>query len=159
MHNFQYDMTPLSSIENRQPAHKRPALEPILESPSQKKSCTEKSALRLTFFRITGVASDCSEDGLRAQLSEIDPNFGFQTARLSIFPSCSPNEMTNTALLCLNTSTALFEAWKRDKKEELQHVRLDIDSDFFGLTPLNNPDKPIRAEQVPLNIHQDYIAN
>jgi hypothetical protein len=110
-----------------------------------------------TCFRITGVPSHWGTDELEEKLKSIDPDINLTNVDLSKFPACSYWTKTSTALLRLNRNTIYFDGWKQSEEKQIlfreqgRTVRLNMDKDFYGLTPLNNPKIPITAEFVPLH--------
>jgi hypothetical protein len=107
---------------------------------------------RTKCFRISGIPQDWKEDDLVGALQTIDPELRNQKSQLSLYPACSGS--SQTALLELDptkyfqslgpnesTYTSIFPASKTE-------AVLTIDSHFYGLTPLNIPDKQILAELV-----------
>jgi hypothetical protein len=109
---------------------------------------------RTKCFRISGIPQDWKEDDLLGALQNIDPDLRNQESQLSLYPACCGS--SQTALLELDT-TKYFESLgpnesytriSQPSKTEAARV-LTIDSDFYGLTPLNTPDKQIIAELAP----------
>jgi hypothetical protein len=109
-------------------------------------------SFRTKCFRISGIPPDWKEDDLLGALQTIDPDLRNQKSQLSLYPACCGS--SQTALLELDptkyfqslgpnesTYTSIFPASKTE-------VVLTIDSHFYGLTPLNTPDKQIIAELV-----------
>jgi len=116
-----------------------------------------KARGRPTCFRITGVPSHWGKTELEEKLAEIDPNL--EIVNLSIFQACICSTKTKTALLRLRNTTNL-DKWEEEPivLEPSQTGQLNIDKDFYGLTPLNDPDTPITAEFVPLHILHHCLA-
>jgi hypothetical protein len=107
---------------------------------------------RTKCFRISGIPQDWEEDDLLGALQTIDPELQNQKSQLSLYPACSGS--SQTALLELDptkyfqnlrlnesTYTSIFPGSKTE-------AVLTIDSHFYGLTPLNTPNKQIIAELV-----------
>jgi hypothetical protein len=111
-----------------------------------------------TCFRITGIPLDWHNNKLKEAFQDVD----LEGVELSIFPACSTK--TQTALLRLDQNIAYFEGWKQSQEKQLlfkeqgRTKRLNIDKDFYGLTPLNSPDAPITAELVFLHILENCQA-
>jgi hypothetical protein len=108
-----------------------------------------KSYARTKCFRISGIPQDWKEDDLLGALQDIDPDLRNQKSQLSLYPACCGS--SQTALLELDTtnyfqSLGLNESYKRISPPSKTAAVLTIDSDFYGLTPLNTPDKQIIAE-------------
>lgn len=118
-----------------------------------------------TCFRITGVPSHWGTDELEERLKSIDPDIDLTNVDLSKFPACSYWTKTSTTLLRLNRNTIYFDGWKQSEEKQIlfreqgRTVRLNIDKDFYGLTPLNNPKIPITAEFVPLHTLKYQLAD
>jgi len=108
-----------------------------------------KSSTRNKCFRIPGIPQDWKEDDLLDALQNIDPDLRNQKLQLSLYPACcGPSQ---TALLELDTtkyfqSLGPNESYKRVSPPSKTEAVLTIDSDFYGLTPLNTPDEQIIAE-------------
>jgi hypothetical protein len=114
----------------------------VIATPSSRTKC----------FRISGIPQDWEEDDLIGALQTIDPELRNQKSQLSLYHACSGS--SQTALLELDptkyfqslgpnesTYTSIFPASKTE-------AVLTIDSHFYGLTPLNTPNKQIIAELV-----------
>ena len=106
-------------------------------------------ANRTKCFRISGIPQDWKEDDLLGALQSIDPDLQNQKLQLSLHPACYGS--SQTALLESNTtkyfqSLGPNESYKRVSPPSKTEADLTIDSDFYGLTPLNTPDKQIIAE-------------
>ena len=108
-------------------------------------------ATRTKCFRISGIPQDWKEHDLLSALQNIDPDLGNQKSQLSLYPACCGS--SQTALLDLDPTKYLqslgpdesyIPVFPPSKTEAV----LTIDSDFYGLTPLNTPDKRIIAELV-----------
>jgi len=108
-------------------------------------------------FRITGVPSQWDKNKLGAKLAEIVPGLDLEYDELSMFRACTRSAKTKIALLRLYRTTTYFEGCKQSHEknykfpEQCGTVRLNIDKNFYGLTPLNDPDTSITAEFVPLH--------
>jgi hypothetical protein len=104
---------------------------------------------RTKCFRISGIPQDWKEDDLLGALRTIDPDLRNQESQLSLYPACCSS--SQTALLELDT-TKYFESlgpngsYERVSPPSKTEAVLTVDSDFYGLTPLNTPDKQIIAE-------------
>ena len=99
-------------------------------------------------FRISGIPQDWKDDDLLGALRNIDPDLRNQKPKLSLYPACCSS--SQTALLELD-ATKYFQSLKPTGSHETvskTEVILVIDSHFYGLTPLNTPDKQIVAELV-----------
>jgi hypothetical protein len=111
-----------------------------------------------TCFRITGIPLNWHNNELKEAFRDVD----LEGVELSIFPACSTK--TQTALLRLDQKIAYFEGWKQSQEKQLpfkeqgRTKRLNIDKDFYGLTPLNSPDAPITAELVSLHVLENCQA-
>ncbi|KAF8540313.1 hypothetical protein BDD12DRAFT_33818 [Trichophaea hybrida] len=108
---------------------------------------------RLTCYRITGIPSHWGKNELQQKLAEIARDINLENIELSIFRTCCYFTKTQTALLRLKSSTTYFEWWKQSKESFLEQgrtVRLNIDKQFYGLTPLNNPNEPITADIIAI---------
>jgi hypothetical protein len=118
----------------------------------------DSSASRPTCFRITGIPLKWGNNELKKQFRDVD----LEGVELSIFPACSTK--TQTALLRLDQKIAYFEGWEQAQEKQLpfkeqgRTKRLNIDKDFYGLTPLNSPDAQITAELVSLHVLENCQA-
>jgi hypothetical protein len=106
-------------------------------------------ATRTKCFRISGIPQDWKEDDLLGALQSVDSDLRNQKSQLSLYPACCGS--SQTALLELDTtkyfeSLGPNESYKRVSLPSKTEAVLTIDSDFYGLTPLNTPDKQIIAE-------------
>jgi hypothetical protein len=133
--------------------HKRPNIGPptaacadpnsyVIATPSSRTKC----------FRISGIPQDWEEDDLLGALQTVDPELRNQKPQLSLYPACSGS--SQTALLELDP-TEYFQSLRPDESiytsifpASKTEAVLTIDSHFYGLTPLNTPDKQIIAELV-----------
>jgi hypothetical protein len=97
-----------------------------------------------------------NEDRLLGVLKSIDPELtkvvipdkGYQ---LAIYPACYGQ--TQNALLNLETSTTFFDSVANDSTKYVPQASteycplvLSIDKHFYGLTPLNRPERKIALE-------------
>ncbi|KAF8540748.1 hypothetical protein BDD12DRAFT_804253 [Trichophaea hybrida] len=103
------------------------------------------------YFQISKVPLDWSEDDLRDALESIDSSSTDQTARLSLYPTCSGP--TQTALLNLDTCSEYFRNLNPNDSKYVQtslvgkaEVILALDSHFYDLTPLNTPGDKVVAD-------------
>jgi hypothetical protein len=96
-------------------------------------------------FRIANVPSTWSKERLITALLTVDPSLD-KTSQLSLYPACCGS--TQTALLNLATCTEYFQIIKLNKYNYVNTSdgTLVIDSHFYDLTPLNNPNGEIVAE-------------
>jgi len=108
---------------------------------------------RTKCFRISGIPQDWKEDSLLGALQTIDPDLQNQKSQLSLYPACCGS--SQTALLELDPTKYFHSLGPNESTYErvfptskTQAVILTIDSHFYGLTPLNTPDKQITAELV-----------
>jgi hypothetical protein len=125
--------------DNRPPTARA---DPNIATPSSRTKC----------FRISGIPQDWNQDDLLGALQTIDPDLRNQKPQLSLYPACCGS--SQTALFELN-STKYFRklrpnesTYKRVFPASKTDATLTIDSHFYGLTPLNTPDKQIIAELV-----------
>jgi hypothetical protein len=127
--------------------HKRTNIADNGPHTSDLKSCA--IATKTKCFRISGIPQDWKEDDLLGALQTIDPDLQNQESQLSLYPACCGS--SQTALLELDTtkyfqSLGPNESYERISPPSKTQAVLTIDSDFYGLTPLNTPDKQIIAE-------------
>ena len=106
-------------------------------------------ATRTKCFRISGIPQDWKEHDLLGALQNIDPDLRNQKSQLSLYPACCGS--SQTALLELDPtkyfqSLGPNESYHPVSPPSKTEAVLTIDSDFYGLTPLNTPDKRIIAE-------------
>jgi hypothetical protein len=122
----------------------------------------EKTRHRPTCFRITSIPLNWGKNELKKTLAQINLDVDLEGVELSIFPACSTK--TQTVLLRLDRNIAYFEGWKQSQEKQLPFKEqgktklLNIDKDFYGLTPLNSPDAPITAELVSLRVLENCQA-
>ena len=113
------------------------------------KSYASSIATKTKCFRISGIPQDWKEHDLLGALQNIDPDLRNQKSQLSLYPACCGS--SQTALLELDPtkyfqSLGPNESYHPVSPPSKTEAVLTIDSDFYGLTPLNTPDKRIIAE-------------
>lgn len=103
-------------------------------------------------FRIMSVPSAWNREDLLQSLRQLDEPWGGE-CRLSLYPSCRSTDQT--ALLNMERCPAAFQGLKpgcpkpirvTDKGDKQQFCTLSVDTDFYDLTPLNDPKGDIVAE-------------
>jgi hypothetical protein len=120
-----------------------------------------KTRRRPTCFRITGIPLNWGNNELKEALAQIGRDVDLNDIDLSIFPACSTKTQTALLRLPVDSNIAYFEGWKQSQEKQLPFKEqgktklLNIDKDFYGLTPLNSPDVPITAELVSLHVLED----
>jgi len=107
-------------------------------------------------FRIAGVPLDWTDEELLRALQEFDPSLRSRNAiELSLYPACFGS--TQTALLNLRHFGDYFQNFPPNEPRYERIARpneplswVTIDSHFYDLTPLNNPEADVIAELVLL---------
>ncbi|RPB15117.1 hypothetical protein P167DRAFT_15109 [Morchella conica CCBAS932] len=106
-------------------------------------------------FRISGIPMVWSSENVKSALREIDPIVETENAELSgPFPDCS--DSSQCALLNLDFCTDYFTfSGPNDVKhisitEDGKRFQLSIDKNFYDLTPMNKPEKPIVADIIAI---------
>jgi hypothetical protein len=137
------------------PNHKRTNIGPpttACANPNSYSIAAPSRSFGTKYFRISGIPQDWKEDDLLGALQTIDPDLRNQKSQLSLYPACS--DSSQTALLELDP-TKYFQSvgpnestYERSFPVGKTEAVLSIDSHFYGLTPLNTPDKQIIAELV-----------
>lgn len=101
-------------------------------------------------LRIQNVPLAWSEDDLLDCLRKAHPSLNSLDAdELSLYPACSSSAPSQTALLNSEEPLAFFEPLKHNKCIYIpvsRRTRLEVDSHFAALTPLNTPEGKIVAE-------------
>ncbi|KAI5843708.1 hypothetical protein BZA05DRAFT_179670 [Tricharina praecox] len=114
-------------------------------------SGSESAAIKWKCFRISNVPSEWSEDDLLGYLGKLDASLGNLAAdgsRLSLYPACSGPD--RVALLNVKNCPEYFRRIRPGESNSVQQPDSDlvIDSHFYSLTPLNNPEGSIVADVV-----------
>jgi len=96
-------------------------------------------------FRVSGIPLSWSHNDLFDALHANDPSLTGQNYQPSLYPACcSP---TQIALVCFDPCTARIQQLSHQKvSESASNTILQIDSNFYNLTPLNTPKGDVAAE-------------
>jgi hypothetical protein len=99
-------------------------------------------------FRISNVPPKWSREDLLIRLKSVDDSFDLSaTDRLSLYPACSGR--SQVALLNLMECSKYFQQLDPHRPHLIRgNPDLTVDSNFYGLTPLNSPEGDIIAEFV-----------
>ncbi|KAF8534445.1 hypothetical protein BDD12DRAFT_895913 [Trichophaea hybrida] len=120
----------------------------LAASPSEQRSNDHTSSNpQPKYFRISGVPSTWNEDDLFGALLTIVPSLTRQYYRPSLYPACSRS--TQTAVLNLGPFTAHLQQQNHlEVSDPPSKTYLQIDSDFYNLTPLNVPIGEVVADVI-----------
>jgi hypothetical protein len=106
------------------------------------------------WFRISGIPTGWTNVSVVDALKSLEPPIihDDQHSRLSVYPSCAG--LTLTGLLKLENCSELLEKVKSDKIQLELSVKgekeiVDLDGDFYNLTPLNTLGNEHIAEYIP----------
>jgi hypothetical protein len=106
------------------------------------------------WFRISGIPTGWTNVSVIGALKSLEPPIIHhdQHPRLSLYPSCAG--LTLTGLLKLDNCLELLEKVKSDKIQlelsvEGEKEIVDLDGDFYNLTPLNTLGNEHIAEHTP----------
>jgi hypothetical protein len=106
------------------------------------------------WFRISGIPTGWANVSVVDALTSLEPPIIHedQHPRLSLYPACAG--LTLTGLLKLENCSELREKVKSDKihlelSVEGKKAIVDLDSDFYNLTPLNTLRNEHIAEYIP----------
>jgi hypothetical protein len=115
-------------------------------------------------FRITNIPPDWSKDDLLESMRDLlesmrekEQSLGNFDGHVSLYPACCDTS-SQTALLNLKKCPEFFQDIRPNSPKHIkcrgqnldQTIVLSVDSDFYGLTPLNKPEGEIVAELVYL---------
>ena len=101
-----------------------------------------------TTFRVQNIPKRWNAKHLLGCLHDKYPSLDLHESQISVFPSCCRNR-TNTALLHLDSYPQVFKTSGLHQVQGIdgRHIDLEIDSHFYGLTPLDAlPEADITAE-------------
>lgn len=98
-------------------------------------------------YRIAGIPSLWDAETVKGHMKKLDPELDVTDAQFNnLFPDCySPTE-SHVLLLRVRQPTKFLRKIQKRTPLHQTELSIDIDQDFFDLTPLNMPESPITFE-------------